>query len=82
MRLVAGFAVKLRNHDLNWIASYPSFAWTILMNFVLRSTPKATVGHRMNWGNKTPLDFHYGDDLRILDENISTMHEFLEILKV
>ena len=39
------------------------------MDFVLRSTEKATGDHGIRWGGKTILDFNYADDLTILDES-------------
>ena len=54
----------------------------LLMDFVWRSTAKAMGEHGIKWGSKTLLDVDYADDLSILDENVSTMNEFLEILRV
>ena len=52
------------------------------MDFVLRSTGKAIGGHGIKWRGKTLLDLDYADDLSILDESVSKMNEFLEVLRV
>ena len=51
-------------------------------HFVLRSTGKTIGDHGIKWGGKTLLDLDYADDLSILDESVSKMNEFLEILRV
>ena len=38
--------------------------------------------HGIKWGGKTLLDLDYADDLSILDESVSKMNEFLEVLQV
>ena len=58
------------------------FIWIILMDFVLRSTGKAIGDHGIKWGGKALLDLDYADDLRILNESVSKMNEFLEVLRV
>ena len=57
------------------------FKWIMRMDFVLRSTGKTIVDHRIKWGGKTLLDLDYADDLNILDESVSKMNEFLEVLQ-
>ena len=52
------------------------------MDFVLRSTGKAMGDHGTKWGRKTPLDLDFADNLSILDESVSKMNEFLEVLRV
>ena len=52
------------------------------MDFVLRNTGKAIGDHGIKWGGKTLLDLDYADDLSILDESVSKMNEFLEVLRV
>ena len=52
------------------------------MDFVLRSTGKAIGDHGIKWGGRTLLDLDYADDLSILDESVSKMNEFLEVLRV
>ena len=52
------------------------------MNFVLRSTSKAMVGHGIELGNKILLSSDYADDFSILDESLSKMNELLEVLRV
>ena len=52
------------------------------MDFVLRSAGKATGDHGIKWGGKTLLDLDCADDLGILDESVSKMNEFLEVLRV
>ena len=58
------------------------FIWIVLMDFVLRSTGKATGHHGIKWAGKTLLDLNYTDDLSILDESLSKMNELLEVLRV
>ena len=67
-------AVKVGNEVISWLRIksrvkqgyvLSRFIWTILMNFVLRSTAKAMGEHRMKWGDKTFLDLYYADDLNI-----------------
>ena len=53
-----------------------------MINFVLRSTGKPIGDHGIKWGRKTLLDLDYADDLSILDESVSKMNEFLEVLRV
>ena len=38
--------------------------------------------HGIKWGGRTLLDLDYADDLSILDESVSKMNEFLEVLRV
>ena len=38
--------------------------------------------HGIIWGGKTLLDLDYADDLSILDESMSKIKEFLEVLRV
>ena len=52
------------------------------MDFVLRSTGKTIGDHGIKWGGRTLLDLDYADDLSILDESVSKMNEFLEVLRV
>ena len=52
------------------------------MDFVLRSTGKAIGDYGIKWGGRTLLDLDYADDLSILDESVSKMNEFLEVLRV
>ena len=52
------------------------------MDFVLRSTGKAFGDHGIKWEGKTLLDLDYADDLSVLDESLSKMNEFLEVLRV
>ena len=52
------------------------------MDFVLRSTGKAIGDHGSKWGGKTLLNLDYVDDLSILDESVSKMNDFLEVLRV
>jgi hypothetical protein len=35
--------------------------------------------HGIKWGIKSPLNFSYDNDLRILDENIGKMNKVLEV---
>ena len=53
-----------------------------LVDLALRSTGKAVGEHGIKWGRKIFLDFEYADDLSILDESISKINEFLEVLRV
>ena len=84
-------AVKVGNEVSNWFCIKSGvkqgcvlspFTWIILMYFVLRSTGKAIRDHGIKWGGKTLLDLDYADDLSILDESVSKMNEFLEVLRV
>ena len=50
------------------------------MNFVLRSKGKAMEDRGFKWKENTLLDFDYADDLIILEESVSKINEFLEIL--
>ena len=50
------------------------------MDFVLRSTGKTIGDHGIKWGGKTLQDLDYADDLSILDESVSKMNDFLEVL--
>ena len=84
-------AVKVGNEVSNWFCIKSGvkqgcvlspFIWIILMDFVLRSSGKATGDHRIKWGGKTLLDLDYADYLSILDESVSKMNEFLEVLRV
>ena len=52
------------------------------MDFVLRSIGKAMGDHGIKCTGKTSLDLDYADDLSILDESVSKMNEFLEVLRV
>ena len=52
------------------------------MDFVLRSTGKAVRDHGIKCGGKTLLDLDFADDLSILDESVSKINEFLEVLRV
>ena len=52
------------------------------MDLILRSTRKAIGEHGIKWGGKTLLDLDYADGLSILDESVSKMNEFLEVLRV
>ena len=52
------------------------------MGFVLKSIGKAKREHKIKWGGKAFLDLDYADDLNILDESVSKMIEFLEVLRV
>ena len=52
------------------------------MDFVLRSTGKAIGDHGIKWGGRSLLDLDYADDSSILDESVSKMNEFLEVLRV
>ena len=52
------------------------------MDFVLRSTGKVIGDHEIESGGKTLLVLDYADDLNILDERMSIMNEFLEILRI
>ena len=56
------------------------FIWIIWMDFVLRSTGKGMGNCRIKRGGKIPLDIDYADDLTFLDETMSKMNEFLEVL--
>ena len=38
--------------------------------------------HEIQWREKTLLDLDYADDLSILDESVSKMNKFLEVLRV
>ena len=38
--------------------------------------------HGLKWGGKTLPDLDYASDLSILDESVSNMNEFLEVLRV
>ena len=84
-------AVKVGNEVSNWFCIKSGvkqgcvlspFIWIILMDFVLRSTGKAIGDHGIKWGGRTLLDLDYADDLSILDESVSKMNEFLEVLRV
>jgi len=59
-----------------------SFVWIILIVFVLKRTGKEMGGHGIKWGLKSLLDLDYADDLSILDESVSKMNEFLQVLIV
>ena len=52
------------------------------MDFVLKSTGKAVGDHGIKWGGRTLLDLDYADDLSKLDESVSKMNDFLEVLRV
>ena len=55
------------------------------MDFVLRSTGKAMEDHGIKWGGKSLLDLDCADDvltISILDESVSKMNQFLEVLWV
>ena len=80
-------AVKVANKVSNWFCIKSGvkqgcvlspFIWIILMDFILRSPGKPIGDHGIKWGGKTLLD--YADDLSILDEIVSKMNEFLEVL--
>ena len=84
-------AVKIGNEVSNWFCIKSGvkqgcvlspFIWIILMDFILRSTGKAIGDHGIKWGGRTLLDLDYADDLSILDESVSKMYEFLEVLRV
>ena len=83
-------SVKVGNEVSNWFCIKSGvkqgcvlspFIWIILMDLVLRSTGKAIGDHGIKWGGKTLLDLDYADDLSILDESVSKMNEFLEVLR-
>ena len=38
--------------------------------------------HGVKWGGKTLMDLDFADALSILDESVSKMNEFLEVLRV
>ena len=48
----------------------------------LKEYKKVIGDHRIKWGGKMLLDLDYADDLSILDESVSKMNEFLEVLRV
>ena len=84
-------AVKVGNEVSNWFCIksgvkqgcvLSSFIWIILMDFVLRSTGKQLETMKSNGEGRTLLDLDYADDLSILDESVSKMNEFLEVLRV
>ena len=84
-------AVKVGNEVSNWLCIKSGvmqdcvlspFVWIVLMDFVLRSTGKAMEDHKIKWRWKTLLDIDYADNLSILDESVSKMNEFLEVLRV
>ena len=84
-------AVKVGNEVSNWFCiksgvkqgcALSPFIWIILMDLVLRSTGKVMGDHGFKWEGKTLLDLDYADDLIILDESVSKMNEFLEVLRV
>ena len=52
------------------------------MDFVLRGPGKAMGHYWIKCGGETLLDLHYADDLSTLDESVSKMNEFLEVLRV
>ena len=52
------------------------------MDFVLRSTGKAIGDKRIKWGRKALPDLDYANDLSILDEIVSKMNQYLEVLRV
>ena len=53
-----------------------------MIDFVLRSTGKEVGDHGIKWGGKPHLYLDYADDLGILDESVSKINEFLEVLRV
>ena len=84
-------AFKVGNEVSNWFCIKSGvkqgcvlspFIWIIFMNFISKSTEKAIGDHRIKWGGKMLLDLDYADDLSILDESLSKMNEFLEVLQV
>ena len=58
------------------------FIGTILMDFFLRSTGKVLGDHRTKCGGKTLPDLDCADGITILDESVSKMNGFLEVLLV
>ena len=50
------------------------------MDFVLRSRGKAMGDYAIKLEGKNLLDLDYADDLIILDESVSKINEFLEVL--
>ena len=81
-------AVKARNEVSDWFRIKSGvkqgrvlspFVWIILMDFVLRNTGKAMGKHRIKWGRKAFLDLNYADDFSILDENVSTINEPVQV---
>ena len=84
-------AVKVGNEVSNWFCIKSGvkqgcvlspFIWIILMDFILRSTGKTIGDHGIKWVGRMLLDLDYADDLSILDESLSKMNEFLEVLRV
>ena len=84
-------ADKVENEVSNWFCIKSGvkqrcvlspLIWIILMDFVLRGTVTVIADHEIKWGGKTLLNLDYADDLSILDESMSKMNEFLEVLLV
>ena len=59
--------------------SRPWFGHIIVMEFILRNTEKAMWEHGIKGKNKTLLDLDYSDSA--INENVSKMNGFLEVLK-